>query len=184
MAFTSLRLLALAPLLLLAACASSPPPPPKAVVVATRPLMVYPTDYASVKADDVLFRAIGLVGTPYHWGGNTPAAGFDCSGLIGFVYHDAAGIALPRTTRDLIAMRSPTIDRNALRSGDLVFFSTQRNGQVSHAGIYVGEGRFVHAPRTGGTVRLEYLNKPYWQKAYLAAKRVIQPERLAQTALP
>jgi cell wall-associated NlpC family hydrolase len=184
MAFTSLRTLALAPLLLVAACASPPPPAPAPVAVAPRPVMLDPTDYSSVKADDVLFRAIGLVGTPYRWGGNTPASGFDCSGLIGFVYHDAAGIALPRTTRDLIAMHAPSIAKGALRSGDLVFFSTHRNGQVSHAGIYVGEGRFVHAPRTGGTVRLEYLTKPYWQKAYLDAKRVIQPERLAQTVMP
>lgn len=184
MAFSRLRILVLAPLVLLAACASPPPPKPAPVAVVPRPVILDPTDYSSVKADDVLFRAIGLVGTPYRWGGNTPDSGFDCSGLIGFVYRDAANIALPRSTRDLIAMHAPSVDRSALRSGDLVFFSTQGNGQVSHAGIYVGEGRFVHAPRTGGTVRLDYLDKPYWQKAYLDAKRVIQPERLAQTAAP
>ncbi|WP_263263913.1 C40 family peptidase [Pseudomonas sp. RIT-PI-S] len=181
MAFSRLRILAFAPFALLAACASAPPPAPMPMVAAPRPVILNPADYSSVKADDVLFRAIGLVGTPYRWGGNTPDSGFDCSGLIGFVYRDAAGIALPRSTRELITMRAPSVDRSALRSGDLVFFSTQGGGQVSHAGIYVGEGRFVHAPRTGGTVRLDYLDKPYWQKAYLDAKRVIQPERLAQT---
>ncbi|WP_084596246.1 C40 family peptidase [Pseudomonas massiliensis] len=182
MAFFFLRVLAVLPLVALAGCATPPPPASAPVAAAPRPLMVDPSDYSSIKADDVLFRAIGLVGTPYRWGGNTPAAGFDCSGLIGFVYRDAAGIALPRTTAELIAMHAPSVDRAALRSGDLVFFSTQGGGQVSHAGIYVGEGRFVHAPSTGGTVRLDYLDKPYWQKAYLDAKRVIQPERLAQTA--
>ncbi|MFF7708201.1 NlpC/P60 family protein [Pseudomonas sp. NPDC007930] len=163
---------------LLAACAT-PPPPPVVEAPAPRPFAAAPADFSSAKADDVLFRAIGLVGTPYRWGGNTPASGFDCSGLIDFVYRDAAGIALPRTTNEMINMRAQSIDRANLRSGDLVFFSTQGGRQVSHAGIYVGEGRFVHAPRTGGTVRLEYLDKPYWQKAYLDAKRVIEPQSLA-----
>lgn len=95
---------------------------------------------SSPAAEDVLFRAIGLVGTPYRWGGNTPDAGFDCSGLIGYVYRDAAGISLPRTTRDMIVMRAPNVDINALQSGDLVFFATSGGSQVSHAGIYVGEG--------------------------------------------
>ncbi|MBD1550712.1 C40 family peptidase [Pseudomonas typographi] len=162
---------------LLAACAS--PPPPVAVQAPAPRLLNAAADYPSGKADDVLFRAIGLVGTPYRWGGNTPTSGFDCSGLIDFVYRDAAGIALPRTTGEMLGMRAQSVDRSNLRSGDLVFFSTQGGRQVSHAGIYVGEGRFVHAPRTGGTVRLEYLTKPYWQKAYLDAKRVIEPQSLA-----
>ncbi|EPN49505.1 lipoprotein, partial [Pseudomonas syringae pv. actinidiae ICMP 19096] len=101
-------------------------------------------------AEDVLFRALGLVGTPYRWGGNTPDSGFDCSGLIGYVYRDAAGISLPRSTREMIVMGVPNIRREQLQSGDLVFFATSGGSQVSHAGIYVGEGRFVHAPATGG----------------------------------
>ena len=127
----------------------------------------------------MLIRALGPVGTPYRWGGNTPDSGFDCSGLIGYVYRDAAGIALPRTTREMIVMRAPDIGREALQSGDVVFFATNGGSQVSHAGIYVGEGRFVHAPATGGTVRLDYLSNTYWQKAYLNAKRVLQPTNLA-----
>lgn len=128
---------------------------------------------------DVLFRALGLVGTPYRWGGNTPDSGFDCSGLIGFVYRDAANIALPRTTHDLIGMRAPNVAKAALQSGDLVFFATE-GARVSHAGIYVGEGRFVHAPATGGTVRLDYLNNPYWARTYRDAKRVLQAEHIAR----
>ncbi|MDT4829614.1 Murein DD-endopeptidase MepH [compost metagenome] len=128
----------------------------------------------------MLFRALGLVGTPYRWGGNTPDSGFDCSGLIGYVYRDVAGISLPRTTGELIAMRTPSIGANALQSGDLVFFATNGGGQVSHAGIYVGEGRFVHAPRTGGTVRLDSLSNSYWQRSYLSAKRVLFAPRVAQ----
>lgn len=163
---------------LLGACASAPPPPQPRVV--QRPVLVTPIENSNPAAEDVLFRALGLVGTPYRWGGNTPDSGFDCSGLIGFVYRDAAGIALPRSTRDMIVMRAPNIGREQLQSGDLVFFATGGGSQVSHAGIYVGEGRFVHAPATGGTVKLDSLDKPYWQRAYLNAKRVIQPSSLAR----
>lgn len=154
---------------LLTACGSrSPAPQP----IYTPP----PLGHYQGGAEDVLFRALGLVGTPYRYGGNTPDGGFDCSGLIGYVYRDAAGISLPRSTRELGAMRAPSVNRNALQSGDLLFFATNGGGAVSHAGIYVGEGRFVHAPSTGGTVRLDSLDNRYWQNAYLNAKRVITPE--------
>jgi cell wall-associated NlpC family hydrolase len=155
---------------LLAACASHAPPTPVAQL---------PLEQFSPAADDVLLRAIGLVGTPYVYGGNTPQSGFDCSGLIGYVYRDATGIVLPRSTRELIAMPVPSIGRDALQTGDLVFFATSGGGKVSHAGIYVGEGRFVHAPSSGGTVRLESLSTAYWQKSYLNAKRVLDSNRLA-----
>lgn len=161
----------------LAACSTTPPPPAPRVV--ERPVALPSTPFSPV-AEDVLFRALGLVGTPYHWGGNTPDSGFDCSGLIGYVYRDAAGISLPRSTRELLVMNGPNIGRSALQTGDLVFFATSGGSSVSHAGIYVGEGRFVHAPQTGGTVKLDSLDKPYWQKAYLNAKRVLQPSSLAR----
>ncbi|MEN5034321.1 C40 family peptidase [Pseudomonas sp. TWI929] len=161
---------------LLAACSSRAPAP--ATVV--QPQITYSQPSPSPIADDVLMRAIGLVGTPYRWGGNTPDSGFDCSGLIKYVYRDAAGISLPRSTREMIVMRAPTVDASSLQSGDLVFFATSGGSQVSHAGIYVGEGRFVHAPSTGGTVRLDYLSNSYWAKAYLQAKRVIPQGHLAQ----
>ncbi len=135
---------------------------------------------ASAVPSDVLFRAIGLVGTPYRWGGNTPTGGFDCSGLIGFVYRDAAGIQLPRTTRQLSNLRAPSIKRGALQPGDLVFFATSGGSKVSHAGIYVGEGRFVHAPSSGGTVRLDSLSSHYWQKTYQGAKRIFDEGRVAR----
>lgn len=153
---------------LLSAC-SSHPPTPQAVPRITNPA-------ANGNADDVLIRAIGLVGTPYRYGGNTPDGGFDCSGLIGFVYRDVAGISLPRTTSQLSQMRGQNVSRSNLQSGDLVFFATSGGSRVSHAGIYVGEGRFVHAPSSGGTVRLDSLSNRYWQGAYLDAKRVFGPE--------
>ncbi|OHC65025.1 MAG: hydrolase Nlp/P60 [Pseudomonadales bacterium RIFCSPLOWO2_02_FULL_63_210] len=143
---------------------------------APQPIVHVPAASLHSGAEDVLFRALGLVGTPYRYGGNTPAGGFDCSGLIGYVYRDAAGVLLPRSTRELISMRAPAVGRNALQSGDLVFFATSGGGQVSHAGIYVGDGRFVHAPSSGGTVRLDSLSNSYWQRTYLEAKRVFSPE--------
>jgi cell wall-associated NlpC family hydrolase len=161
---------------LLGACASSPPvsPPPFQTPVMIEDALATPA------ADDVLFRALGLVGTPYRYGGNTPEGGFDCSGLIGFVYRDAAGIQLPRSTREMISLSAPQVARDALRSGDLVFFATGGARQVNHAGIYVGEGRFVHAPSTGGTVRLDSLSAAYWQNSYLQAKRVLANTELAR----
>ncbi|KQQ56856.1 peptidase P60 [Pseudomonas sp. Leaf127] len=174
----TLRLMVISLAALLGACASAPPPQKPRIV--QRPVLAAPATVASPAVEDVLFRALGLVGTPYRWGGNTPDSGFDCSGLIGYVYRDMAGISLPRSTRDMIVMNAPTVGREQLQTGDLVFFATSGGSQVSHAGIYVGEGRFVHAPATGGTVKLDSLSKPYWQKAYLNAKRVIRPESLAQ----
>ncbi|WP_350403638.1 C40 family peptidase [Pseudomonas sp. W17] len=173
---TSARFALIALAALLSACASRTPPP---APVVRAPVFNSSQTFSPV-AEDVLFRALGLVGTPYRWGGNTPDAGFDCSGLIGYVYRDAAGISLPRSTREMIGMQAPDVGKNALQTGDLIFFATNGGSQVSHAGIYVGEGRFVHAPATGGTVKLDSLSKAYWQKAYLSAKRVLQPEHLAR----
>jgi cell wall-associated NlpC family hydrolase len=127
----------------------------------------------SVRSNEVLMRAIGLVGTPYRYGGNTPEAGFDCSGLVGFVFRDAAGLALPRSTRELIDIPAREIKRDELQPGDLVYFNPA-GGRVSHIGIYVGEGRFVHAPSRGGTVRLDALGSEYWNRHFVGAKRVLQ----------
>ncbi|KJH83144.1 C40 family peptidase [Pseudomonas sp. KSR10] len=160
--------------LLVTACSSRAPVEPVAIMP-TPPAQQYPGT-----AEEVLFTALGLVGTPYRYGGNTPDGGFDCSGLIGYVYRGAAGVALPRTTREMNAMRGQTVKRDALKAGDLLFFATSGGRRVSHAAIYVGEGRFVHAPSTGGTVRLDSLSNRYWQNSYLSAKRVLDGERLAR----
>ncbi|MFC3606191.1 C40 family peptidase [Stutzerimonas tarimensis] len=159
---------------LLSACASHTPPPLVSESPAPAPQVASPV------AHDVLFRALGLVGTPYRWGGNTPESGFDCSGLIGYVYNDVAGIALPRTTTEMSRMSAAQVKRDSLRAGDLVFFATNGGRRVSHAGIYVGDGRFVHAPSSGGTVRLDSLSNGYWQNTYLSARRVLEHEQLAR----
>ena len=122
-------------------------------------------------ANAVLMRAIGLVGTPYLYGGNTPESGFDCSGLVTYVYREMVDLKLPRTSRELAAVQGPKIEPQRLATGDLVFFGSR--GNVSHVGIYVGEGRFVHAPSTGGTVRLDSLGGHYWKDHYTGAKRVL-----------
>lgn len=159
-----LWLSAMGPLMLLHACAGVPgPSTTRAAAVAPR------ADPALANA--VLFRALGLVGTPYRYGGNTPAGGFDCSGLVGYVFKDAAGLALPRASRDIGAIDAPRVSRPHLAPGDLVFFG---RGAINHVGIYVGEGRFVHAPNAGGTVRLDALDGPYWKDAYRYAKRVLR----------
>lgn len=125
----------------------------------------------TMQANDVLMRAISLVGTPYVWGGNTPESGFDCSGLVNYVFRDMLGLRLPRTSRELSVLSAPAIESGRLGTGDLVFFAS--GGQVTHVGIYVGDGRFVHAPRTGGVVRLERLDGAYWQARYAGARRVL-----------
>ncbi len=122
-------------------------------------------------ANEVLFLAISLVGTPYRYGGNTPQGGFDCSGLIGYVFREAAQLDLPRTTRELHALPAASVRREGLAPSDLVFFG--QHGRVDHAGIYVGEGRFLHAPSSGGTVRLDALDGPYWRERFVTGKRAL-----------
>jgi cell wall-associated NlpC family hydrolase len=129
-----------------------------------------PADY-SVKANEILFNALGLVGTPYRYGGSTPANGFDCSGLIQYVYLDSAAVKLPRTVAEMNTLDAPNIAEDKLQSGDLVIFATDGTSRPSHAGIYVGEGRFVHAASRGGEVRMDFLSDKYWQRSYLNAKR-------------
>jgi cell wall-associated NlpC family hydrolase len=132
--------------------------------------VVAPDDPAAANA--VLMRAISLVGTPYRYGGNTPDGGFDCSGLVNYVYRDTLDLRLPRTSRDLAAYQGPKISPRRLTAADLVFFGSR--GKVTHVGIYVGEGRFVHAPSTGGTVRLDRLDGAYWRDHYSGAKRILK----------
>ncbi|HST45710.1 MAG TPA: C40 family peptidase [Luteimonas sp.] len=126
----------------------------------------------AVSANAVLMRAISLVGTPYRYGGNTPEGGFDCSGLVNYVYRDMLDLRLPRTSRELADYQGPRIQPERLATADLVFFG--HGGQVSHVGIYIGEGRFVHAPSSGGTVRLDRLDGAYWRANYSGARRVLR----------
>ena len=110
--------------------------------------------------------AKGQVGVPYRYGGNTPA-GFDCSGLVQYSYA-AAGVNIPRTTSGQWATMSP-VDRSEMRAGDLLFFEI--SGKMSHVGLYLGNGRFVHAPSSGKEVSIESLGSGYYRKAFIRAGR-------------
>lgn len=118
----------------------------------------------------VLQKALALLGTPYRWGGSDPDKGFDCSGLVGYVFRNALGIELPRVSRDMARSGELVTDRAKLTAGDLVFFG--RKGRVNHVGIYVGEGRFVHAPSRGKDVTVSSLDQGYWSGRFLQARRV------------
>jgi cell wall-associated NlpC family hydrolase len=146
-------------LLWLAGCSSQPPQPQPSL----------PEKYGA--ANEILFTALGQVGVPYRYGGSTPDSGFDCSGLIQYVYAVSADIKMPRTVAEMNRLDAPTVAVANLQAGDLVIFATESPSRPSHAGIYVGEGRFVHAPRSGGVVRMDFLSASYWQRSYLHAKR-------------
>lgn len=127
----------------------------------------------SVGQEEISIQAMSLVGVPYRWGGNTPTSGFDCSGLVRYVIGRAADVNLPRTTADMSG-RGVSIDPDQIAPGDLIFFNTTGRPH-SHVGIYVGKLRFVNAPSTGGTVRLDYLTNPYWAKRFDGIRRVAPP---------
>lgn len=110
------------------------------------------------------------LGRPYRYGGNQPQRGFDCSGLVQWSYGQV-GISLPRVVRDQ-SRAGRSVDPRRLRPGDLVFFDIRGN-RTSHVGIYVGGGRFVHAPRTGQPVRTDALDDPYWRARWSDSRRVL-----------
>ena len=160
--------------LVLAGCSTAPQ---TARVAAPAPVFVPPPAHIQTNvpsrlspemADDIAIHALGLVGTPYRYGGNTPDGGFDCSGLIGYVYRARVSVAPPRTVAQLSAWGRP-IPSDIVRTGDLVLFG--KSSTPTHAGIYVGKGRFVHAPSTGGEVRLDHLQSRYWAAQKVAFLR-------------
>lgn len=127
------------------------------------------TGIADVGADLAL-QALALVGVPYRFGGEDPARGFDCSGLVRHVVRAVLGQELPRNS-EAIARIGQSVRHDALQGGDLVFFNT-RGHRNSHVGVYVGEGRFVHAPARNGLVRVEALADRYWRVRFNGARRV------------
>ncbi|MNF26733.1 Murein DD-endopeptidase MepS/Murein LD-carboxypeptidase precursor [compost metagenome] len=124
-------------------------------------------------ADSILERGMSLIGTRYRFGG-TSEAGFDCSGFIGYLFREEAGMNLPRSTREMINVDAPLVSRNNLKPGDLLFFSTNGRGRVSHAGIYLGDNQFIHSSsRRSGGVRIDSLGDRYWNKTFIEAKRAL-----------
>ena len=122
------------------------------------------------RASDVVFNAMGKLDVPYRLGGNTRETGFDCSGLVHAVYQQTLGLVLPRRAAEQ-ADSTQRIDKDELKPGDLVFFNTMRRS-FSHVGIYIGDNKFIHAPRTGSRVRVENMGMKYWQSRFDGARRV------------
>lgn len=134
-----------------------------------------PAVQADESLNDLAFYALSLTGTPYRYGGNSPETGFDCSGFVRHVFHSTLGIELPRSSREINEL-GEKITPNELRPGDLVFYNTLRRA-FSHVGIYLGDGRFVHSPSSGGGIRVEDMNQGYWQKRFNGARRIISSSR-------
>ncbi|MFA7282676.1 MAG: C40 family peptidase [Sterolibacterium sp.] len=129
---------------------------------------------AGAKANEAVSQALDLVGIRYRRGGTSPETGFDCSGFVGHVFRQGLGLILPRTSRE-ISKSGEVIKKNELQPGDLVFFRTMRQA-FSHVGIYLGDNLFVHAPASGGEVRVEDMRTGYWGKRFNGARRIATPE--------
>lgn len=125
---------------------------------------------ASAHANEAVTQALELVGIRYRRGGTSPETGFDCSGFVGHVFRQGLGLILPRTSRE-ISKSGEVVKRNELQPGDLVFFKTMRHA-FSHVGIYLGDNLFVHAPASGGQVRVEDMRTGYWGKRFNGARRI------------
>lgn len=123
------------------------------------------------EAQRIVTRAHELIGAPYRWGGDSVEEGFDCSGLLVYLYRDIAKLELPRNTKSMLAQRHKTVKRHELQPGDAVFFSGNGSRRVSHVGLYIGKNRFIHAPRGGKAVRIDSMANRYWHKSYTTARR-------------
>jgi len=119
----------------------------------------------------LLGEGLMYIGVPYRWGGSSPITGMDCSGLVQLVFRNSVGIDLPRTALEQSAQGSRVSVRE-LKPGDLVFFNTMGEN-ISHVGIFVGNGKFLHAPTTGKLVRIDKLYSKFWAQRYITARRVI-----------
>jgi cell wall-associated NlpC family hydrolase len=128
---------------------------------------------------ELVLRAMTLLGINYKFGGNTPETGFDCSGLVRYVFKEAFGLSLPRRAEE-ISQKGQRISVEQLVPGDLVFFNTLKR-TFSHVGIYIGNNQFVHAPSSGNVVRVENIDKSYWQQRFDGARRLLTGEATAPT---
>jgi cell wall-associated NlpC family hydrolase len=132
------------------------------------------------KASELVLSALGFLGVPYRRGGSSAETGFDCSGFVRSIYEQTAGLVLPRRASQQAAA-TEKIDKSDLKPGDLVFFNTMRRA-FSHVGIYVGNGKFIHAPKPGAQVRVEDMGMSYWANRFDGARRV--PGAEAITTVP
>jgi len=148
---------------LLAACGTTTPPKRQAA----RPILYEPQP-VSEQGNEVALYAMGMIDTGYQFGGKNPEAGLDCSGMVSYIYGKAVGIKVTGSAAD-IARRGREIDPRTLRPGDLVFFNTL-NRPFSHVGVYIGDGRFIHAPSSRGRVRIERMDNVYFAPRFEMAR--------------
>jgi cell wall-associated NlpC family hydrolase len=149
------RLLLLAIALVFAACSS---PPVRQYTV------------SDDQMNELVMYAVSLADTPYRYGGNSANNGFDCSGFVGHVFSHSLAISMPRTSREISRAGKP-VSQSELSPGDLVFYNTQ-HASFSHVGIYIGDGKFVHSPKSGDMVRTEQMQMHYWAVRYDGARRI------------
>jgi cell wall-associated NlpC family hydrolase len=148
----------------LTAAADDASRPPGGVTPATEEAGMF------AQAREFALSALGFIGVRYKWGGSSPDTGFDCSGLIRYVYAQITGQTLPGNAQE-ISRVGEAVDQSELRPGDLVFFNTLRR-PFSHVGIYLGDSRFVHAPSRGGAVEIVDMRQRYWKSRYNGARRL------------
>ncbi|MDR2016968.1 MAG: C40 family peptidase [Burkholderiales bacterium] len=151
-------------MLFLAACGGRGRQSDSASFVESKTMGLPPTE----KGREVVLYALSLLDTGYRFGGKNPQAGFDCSGMVSYIYAQAAGVKVSGSAADIARQGTP-IGRDQLRPGDLVFFNTL-NRPLSHVGIYIGDNRFIHAPSTSGQVRIDNLGSRYFAKRFEAAR--------------
>ncbi|MEK6243961.1 MAG: C40 family peptidase [Pseudomonadota bacterium] len=164
--------------ILTSGCASFGPTVPAPVHApaaqsAVPPARSAPQTPPRAQRSEALLQALLALGLDYRYGGNSPVTGFDCSGLVAHVYLEAWNIRLPRSARAQ-SEAGTLVSLAELQAGDLVFYDTLKR-PFSHVGIYLGDGRFVHAPKTGARVRVESLKSAYWSQRFNGARRIEPP---------
>ena len=131
---------------------------------------IRPDGYGTAETRKLTDYARSLIGAPYRYGGTSPDSGFDCSGFVDYVFRRAGKVLLPHNSRS-ISLYGYRVASSELREGDLVFYDTNHES-YSHVGIYLGDNRFIHAPSSGGRVRIEDMNLDYWKSHYNGARRI------------
>ena len=129
------------------------------------------------EAGDLIMNAMSLIGLSYRFGGNSPTQGLDCSGFMQYIFKRSMGITLPRTSAEMATV-GQQVDRANLKPGDMVFFGA--GGRVSHVGMYIGNDRFIHAPRTGRDIEISSMNGAHWKSHYITARRVDRSTRFTR----
>lgn len=159
--------------------APASPPPPTATPNTTTPAAENSRRTSNTDdAGDLIMNAMSLIGVSYRFGGNSPTQGLDCSGFMQYIFRRSMGITLPRTSAAMATV-GQHVERSALKPGDLVFFRTSGN-RISHVGMFIGNDRFIHAPRAGKNIEITAMSSNYWNSRYATARRVSRSDRFTQ----